>query len=102
MSQLKLIRFQRKIITELVQESPNGDGLVIVAKGLGLQHLITTFVALHADPKVLVFLLNTSPSECDWLKNDSETVGKSVYFSQINNEVNANARWASASIVDNT
>ncbi len=90
----KLLRFQRKIVTELTQPAPHSDGLVIVAKGLGLSSLLLTFVALHADPRALVLLLNTTPSEVEFLKRDLEALGKSDQLNIINNETPAAQRCA--------
>lgn len=88
----KLLRFQRKIVTELTQPAPLNDGLVVVAKGLGLSSLLLTFVALHADPRALVLLLNTTPGEVAFLKKDLEVLGKAEHLNLINNETPATQR----------
>lgn len=88
----KLLRFQRKIVTELTQPAPLNDGLVVVAKGLGLSGLLLTFVALHADPRALVLLLNTTPGEVEFLKRDLQALGKADMVNSINNETPAPQR----------
>jgi hypothetical protein len=94
MAPQKLLRFQRKIVTELTQPGPLSDGLVIVAKGLGLSGLLLTFVALHADPRALVLLLNSTPGEVEFLKRDLESLGKADQLNIINNETPAPMRCA--------
>ena len=46
------------------------DGLLIIAKGLGLRHVLLTFLKLHADPSSLVLLLNTPAPEVESLRED--------------------------------
>ena len=63
MSLLKL-DFHRHIFLEFVEKS----GLLVLARGLGLQELILRgFIELYADPKLLVLVLNLRESFEDLL-----------------------------------
>lgn len=97
----KLLRFQRKIVSELsISDSGHhGDGLVILAKGLGLSTLLTTFVGLHADPRNLILLLNTPAEEIEILKADLTAAGKDEHLNFINNETPASARYAASELM---
>ncbi|KAJ1920686.1 DNA repair protein RAD16, partial [Tieghemiomyces parasiticus] len=54
-----MLEFQRQILKELKEE----DGLLILAKGLGIRTIVATFLLAHADPRNLVLLLNTPAEE---------------------------------------
>ncbi|KAJ3035702.1 hypothetical protein HDV00_003463 [Rhizophlyctis rosea] len=51
-----------------------GDGLLILSKGLGLRHILLAFLQIHADPRNLVFLVNTPSREVEQLQEDLMTV----------------------------
>lgn len=64
--------FHRDIIKEIATES----GLLVLARGLGLNSIIKSLVHLYADPKLLVFLI-ISESDDPLLDLDEE---KNVEF----------------------
>ncbi|OAJ43057.1 hypothetical protein BDV3_001823 [Batrachochytrium dendrobatidis] len=45
-----------------------GDGLVIMARGLGIERLLSTIIQIHTDPHTLVLLVNLSLADFDRLK----------------------------------
>ena len=61
------IEFQRKIIKEIATES----GLIVLARGLGLNSIIKSLAHLYADPKLLVFLI-TNESDDPLMDLDEE------------------------------
>lgn len=46
-----------------------GDGLLIVGKGLGLHRVLLAFLRLYMDPRFLVLLINTPEREADSLRD---------------------------------
>lgn len=58
------LKFYRAIIQELLQD----DALVILASGLGILEIICAFVELHANDRSLVFILNVSEREVDFIQ----------------------------------
>ncbi|TPX41493.1 hypothetical protein SeMB42_g05553 [Synchytrium endobioticum] len=77
---LSVLSFHEDIIYEFLQPaSPSatssnvaahGDGLLILARGLGLRHVILTLLRIHAKKNALVLLLNTPSREVEFLKED--------------------------------
>ena len=61
------IEFQRNIIKEIATES----GLLVLARGLGLNSIIKSLAHLYADPKLLVFLI-TNESDDPLMDLDEE------------------------------
>ncbi|XP_011408640.1 PREDICTED: DNA repair endonuclease XPF-like, partial [Amphimedon queenslandica] len=58
--------FENENFLELVSE----DGLIILAKGLGLDRLFMKFLKLHSDPRNLVLVIGSSTLYEDHFKND--------------------------------
>ena len=56
--------FQREIFTELVEE----DGLLVLAKGLGLSRLLAALLQLTVERQTLVLLLNVPTTEQEELQ----------------------------------
>ena len=111
---LKVLDYHKEIVTSFLGGSdPTAadacDGLIVMAKGLGLHRIIQAFLFLHADAKNLVLLINTPPRELELLKSDldamhakcqsrldDETEGdafRTDLFKIITNETNAEARY---------
>ena len=53
--------FIRRCVTDLLDE----DGLLVIAKGLGVHAVLRELVVRHHTPEHLVFLLNTTQEEED-------------------------------------
>ncbi|GAA5837199.1 hypothetical protein JCM5353_001595 [Sporobolomyces roseus] len=62
-----LLPFQRDLLTELIPSEgatpTSTDGMVIMARGLGLRSVVTTFLKIYDMPEKLVFLLNATADE---------------------------------------
>ncbi|KAJ3212155.1 hypothetical protein HDU67_003991 [Dinochytrium kinnereticum] len=46
------------------------DGFLVIAKGLGIRSVLTSFLNIHLDKRNLVFLINTPTKELEALKED--------------------------------
>ncbi|GAA5899699.1 ssDNA endodeoxyribonuclease RAD1 [Sporobolomyces salmoneus] len=55
-----MLAYQREILSEL---TTGPDQMVIMARGLGLRSVVTTFLKVYDMPEKLVFLLNATPDE---------------------------------------
>ncbi|KAM3586780.1 DNA repair protein RAD16 [Umbelopsis sp. WA50703] len=70
MSELPL-GFQREILTEIVAE----DGLLILARGLGLRKILCSLLKLYTDESHLVLLVNSSPAEDTAINDELACMG---------------------------
>ena len=61
---LTMLKFQCEIIDQM-----EGDGLLILAKGLSLHIILSAFISIHSTSKNLVLLLNTPSREALLLQN---------------------------------
>lgn len=77
------IEFHRNIIKEIATES----GLLVLARGLGLDSIIKSLAHLYADPKLLVFLIasdNDDPlMDLDEEKNSDLAIETTAYINRI-------------------
>eukprot|EP00833_Pecoramyces_ruminatium_P012037 jgi/Orpsp1_1/1186069/evm.model.c7180000096739.1 len=68
----------------------DGDGLVIMSKGLGIRKVLLAFLNIYSHNKNLVILLNTSQQEIESLKAELAVIQKSrngqSFLKIINNE----------------
>lgn len=54
-----LLEYERQLVLELLDT----DGLVVCARGLGVDRLLFHFLRLHCHPACLVLVLSTQPAE---------------------------------------
>ena len=77
------VGFHRDIIKEMATES----GLLVLARGLGLNTLIKSFVHLYADPKLFVFLISSENDdplmELDEEKNADLAIETATFINRI-------------------
>ncbi|BGO95154.1 hypothetical protein NBRC10512_001881 [Rhodotorula toruloides] len=63
----RLLPFQRNILKQLVPPEnalPNaGDAMLVMARGLGLRTIVTTFLKIYDMPEKLVLVVNATPEE---------------------------------------
>ncbi|KAI8925204.1 hypothetical protein BC831DRAFT_462186 [Entophlyctis helioformis] len=78
-----LLDFHRQMISDLhaTPGIPNpdlstGDGLLVTARGLGLQRILSTLIQIHTDPHTLVLLINTPVHEALRLWRDVRAAGE--------------------------
>ncbi|KAL1915153.1 uncharacterized protein VTP21DRAFT_7634 [Calcarisporiella thermophila] len=83
------LEFQRQIVTELLAE----DGLLILARGLGLPSILCALLQIYSAPEHLVLLLNTNQEEETALREELAVNGvKQPGLRVINNETPASER----------
>lgn len=60
---VKLLPFQRSILETMASTAPGSDGLLIIARGLGLRAILTGLLRVYARPENMVLLLNATEEE---------------------------------------
>ncbi|XP_029432485.1 DNA repair endonuclease XPF isoform X2 [Rhinatrema bivittatum] len=84
-----LLEHENQIFLDLFHE----DGLVITARGLGIDRILHNFLRLYCDPANLVLVLNTSPAEEEYFVEQLRSEG-TVYLPRIvTNEISSNDRY---------
>jgi hypothetical protein len=64
MSSQKLLPFQNDILKQLSAPSPNSDGLLLLARGLGMRNILCAYLeSFTDDEESLVILVNATPEE---------------------------------------
>ncbi|XP_019395684.1 PREDICTED: DNA repair endonuclease XPF [Crocodylus porosus] len=69
------------------------DGLVVCARGLGIDRLLLRFLRLYCEPTSLVLVLNTSPAEEEYFIDQLRSDGVSHLPQRITNEIATNSRY---------
>ncbi|ORX93909.1 DNA repair endonuclease XPF [Basidiobolus meristosporus CBS 931.73] len=83
------LEYHRQIFAELL----SADGLLILARGLGLRRILCNFLKLHADPKNLVLLINTETDEEQQIREELNCLGcNKPGLKVINNETSVSER----------
>jgi len=114
---MNLLKFHKEVISTLMTNPDNaaklstevknklnnnkkkqvdGDGLVIMSRGLGLRKVLLAFLNIYSHNKNLVILLNTSQQEIESLKAELAIIQKSrngqSFLKIINNETPSSER----------
>ncbi|XP_075686246.1 DNA repair endonuclease XPF [Rhinoderma darwinii] len=84
-----LLEFENQIFLDLFHE----DGLVITARGLGIDRILQNFLKLYCDPGNLVLVLNTDTAEEEYLIEQMRSEGVTHLPRIITNEVGSNERY---------
>lgn len=58
-TKLQLMEYENQIFLDAFEE----DGLLILARGLGMERIFSSFLKLYSDPGNLVLVLNTHSNE---------------------------------------
>ncbi|XP_067162361.1 DNA repair endonuclease XPF [Apteryx mantelli] len=69
------------------------DGLVVCARGLGIDRLLLRFLRLYSEPASLVLVLNTSPAEEEYFIDQLRSDGVVHLPRRVTNEVTNNIRY---------
>ncbi|KAJ1656170.1 DNA repair protein RAD16 [Dispira simplex] len=86
---VQLLPFQKRILSELNEE----DGLLVLAKGLGLSNILVHLLSAYADPRLLVLLLNTPNEEETYYRDTLARLGVArASFRIVKNDTNAQER----------
>lgn len=70
------LEFHRHII----QKNATEGGLIVVARGLGLNRIIRSFIHLYADSRVLVYVLNSEQDDSMLGFSDGSEQGQGMVF----------------------
>ncbi|XP_077131281.1 DNA repair endonuclease XPF isoform X1 [Ranitomeya variabilis] len=84
-----LLEYENQIFLDLFHE----DGLVIAARGLGIDRILQNFLRLYCDPGNLVLVLNTGTAEEEYLIEQMRSEGVAHLPRIITNEVGSNERY---------
>ncbi|XP_069763477.1 DNA repair endonuclease XPF isoform X2 [Narcine bancroftii] len=85
-----LLEHENQIFLDLFHE----DGLVITAKGLGVDRILLNFLKLYCDPGNLVLVLSTNVAEEQYFIEQLRSEGVSHLPRIITNEIPSNDRYA--------
>uniref|UniRef100_A0A8C0JB99 ERCC excision repair 4, endonuclease catalytic subunit n=1 Tax=Chelonoidis abingdonii TaxID=106734 RepID=A0A8C0JB99_CHEAB len=69
------------------------DGLVICARGLGIDRILLRFLRLYCEPASLVLVLNTSPAEEEYFIDQLRSDGVVHLPRRVTNEITSNCRY---------
>ncbi|KAF7243066.1 DNA repair endonuclease XPF [Varanus komodoensis] len=69
------------------------DGLVICARGLGIDRLLLRFLRLYCEPTRLVLVLNTSPAEEEFFIDQLKMDNVAYLPRRVTNEIASNSRY---------
>lgn len=84
-----LLEYENQIFLDLFHE----DGLVITARGLGIDRILQNFLKLYCDPGNLVLVLNTNTAEEEYLIEQMRAEEVTHLPRIITNEVSSNERY---------
>ncbi|NXL30541.1 XPF endonuclease, partial [Glaucidium brasilianum] len=84
-----LLEHESQIFLDLFHQ----DGLVICARGLGIDRLLLRFLRLYCEPASLVLVLNTSPAEEEYFIDQLRSDGVVHIPRRVTNEITNNTRY---------
>ncbi|XP_052776482.1 DNA repair endonuclease XPF-like isoform X1 [Mya arenaria] len=85
---MKLLEYEQQIFLDAFHD----DGLLITARGLGLERILVNFFKVYCDPSTLVLVLNTTPLDEDFYIEQLERENVSPLPKTVTNEYNATER----------
>lgn len=83
-----LLEYERQIFLDCFHE----DGLLVMAKGMGLERIFSNFLKIYCDPGQLVLVLNTNSEEEEYFIDELRQQKIKTLPKVINNEVPAQTR----------
>ncbi|NP_001305340.2 DNA repair endonuclease XPF [Gallus gallus] len=84
-----LLEHESQIFLDLFHQ----DGLVVCARGLGIDRLLLRFLRLYCEPASLVLVLNTSPAEEEYFIDQLRSDGVVHLPRRVTNEIPSNTRY---------
>ncbi|NXA54825.1 XPF endonuclease, partial [Nothocercus julius] len=84
-----LLEYESQIFLDLF----HSDGLVVCARGLGIDRLLLRFLRLYSEPASLVLVLNTSPAEEEYFIDQLKSEGVVHLPRRVTNEITNNIRY---------
>ena len=88
MSGKQLLEHEAKMLLDLMEE----DGLLVTARGLGLDRILLNAIHSFCSPKNLVLVLNTSSFEEQYFINELNMLGVELIPKIITNEYGTSER----------
>ncbi|KAL4235664.1 DNA repair endonuclease XPF [Mactra antiquata] len=85
---MSLLDYEQQILLDAYHD----DGLLVTARGLGLERIVTNFLKVYCDPANLVLVLNTTSTDEDYFIEELEKDDVSPLPKVITNEYNASDR----------
>ncbi|KAG8145560.1 hypothetical protein E2320_012077 [Naja naja] len=79
--------------TQIFLDLFHQDGLVICARGLGVDRLLLHFLRLYCEPTRLVLVLNTSPAEEEYFIDQLKTENVAYLPRRVTNEIASSSRY---------
>ncbi|XP_026538254.1 DNA repair endonuclease XPF [Notechis scutatus] len=79
--------------TQIFLDLFHQDGLVICARGLGVDRLLLRFLRLYCEPTRLVLVLNTSPAEEEYFIDQLKTENVAYLPRRVTNEIASSGRY---------
>ncbi|XP_007426369.1 DNA repair endonuclease XPF [Python bivittatus] len=79
--------------TQIFLDLFHQDGLVICARGLGVDRLLLRFLRLYCEPSRLVLVLNTSPAEEEYFIDQLKTDNVAYLPRRVTNEIVSSSRY---------
>ncbi|XP_034286152.1 DNA repair endonuclease XPF isoform X2 [Pantherophis guttatus] len=79
--------------TQIFLDLFHQDGLVICARGLGVDRLLLRFLRLYCEPTRLVLVLNTSPAEEEYFIDQLKTDNVAYLPRRVTNEIASSSRY---------
>ena len=83
-----MLEFENQMFLDILNE----DGLIITAKGLGLEHVFTSLLKVYSDAGNLVLVLGTSNAEEDFFISELDSMGVSPLPRVLSSEFGVNDR----------
>ncbi|NXY69405.1 XPF endonuclease, partial [Glareola pratincola] len=84
-----LLEHESQVFLDLFHQ----DGLVVCARGLGVDRLLLRFLRLYCEPASLVLVLNTSPAEEEYFIDQLRSDGVVHLPRRVTNEITNNTRY---------
>lgn len=63
MASAPLLPYQQKILTQLTSPEPESDGLLLLARGLGIRTILCAFLETFMEEQSLVVVVNATSEE---------------------------------------
>ncbi|OWA51802.1 putative DNA repair endonuclease XPF, partial [Hypsibius exemplaris] len=86
-SEYILLDYEKEIFLDCFHD----DGLLVMAKGLGLERIFLSFLKVYCDPGQLVLVLNTNADEEEYFIEELRQQKISALPKVVNNEVPVNS-----------
>ena len=84
-----MLDFENQMFLDILNE----DGLVIAAKGIGLESVFVNLLKVYSDPGNLVIVLGTTPKEEEFFIEELDSMGVKPLPKLLTSEFSVNDRY---------